>query len=202
MHRIVGPSVIALGFLIGGCASSGGTPTATPSNAAVASQAATIPPVANATVPPASSDATPGASASPPPIDPCTLLTSEEASTLIGKTLGAGVSTTVNPDRVCTFKAASGLTEVKLFLSPQAPDAATAQAYWDFARSQTPFAIAITDLTLFDRSAYGSGTSSGVSISALFAVKGQYGFDLFCGFPLCSQDASITAATLVGGRLP
>ena len=200
MHRIVGLSVIALALLLGGCASSGGTPTATPSNVVVASPTAVIPPVANATVPLAS--ASPGASASPPPIDPCTLLTSDEASTLIGKTLGAGVSTTVGPDRVCTFKASSGLTEVKLFLSPQAPDAASAQAYWDFARSQTPFEIPINDFQLFDRAAYGSGSSAGVSVSALLAVKGQYGFDLFCGFPLCSQDASVTAAALVGGRLP
>jgi len=197
---------LALALVLGGCAASGGTSgSAAPTSVALATLAATVAPAASpapvATAAP-SAGVVAGASATPGPIDPCTLLTSDEASTLIGTKLGAGVSSTVDPDRVCTFKAASGLTEVKLFLTPPAPDSATAQAYWDFARSQTPFEIPITDLTLFDRSAYGSGTSAGVSVSALFAVKGQYGFDLFCGFPDCSKAASITAAQLIGDRLP
>ena len=62
-------------------------------------------------------------------------------------------------DRVCTFK--SGLTEVKMILAPPAPDAATAQAYWDQARSEIPADIPIKDLSYFDRSAYGSGSAGG-----------------------------------------
>jgi len=118
----------------------------------------------------------------------------------MGKKLSAGVSTTVDKDRVCTFK--SGLTEVKLFLAPPAPDAATAQAYWDAERAQAPADIAIKDFKLFDRAAYGSGSGKGLSISALFVIKGTSFFDLYCGFPMCSETASATAGKLIGDRLP
>ena len=118
----------------------------------------------------------------------------------MGMKLGAGVSTTVDPDRVCTFK--KGLTEVKLILAPPAPDTATADAYWDAERSQVPANLPVKDLKLFDRSAFGAGSAGGLSLSALFAIKGQYFFDLYCGLPGCSEDASVTAAQLIGGRLP
>jgi len=109
-------------------------------------------------------------------------------------------ATMLGPDRVCTFK--SGLSEVKVILAPPAPDSATANAYWDAERAQAPADLPITDLTLFDRSAYGNGTTVGAPVSALFVIKGQYFFDLYCGFPACTQAASITAAQLIGGRLP
>jgi hypothetical protein len=142
----------------------------------------------------ASSQPTPG------DIDPCTLLTTDEASTLMGKTLSAGVSTVLDPDRVCTWR--SGLSEVKLILAPSAPDAATAQQYWDGARADIAADIPVTDVSGFDRAAYGSGASAGVSVSALFVIQGARFFDLFCGFPACSQDASVTAAHSIVGRLP
>ena len=146
------------------------------------------------------SDALAGSPAPAAAIDPCTLVTADEASTLMGMKLGAGVSTTAGPDRVCTFK--KGLTEVKLILAPPAPDAATAAAYWDAERSQVPANLPVKDLKLFDRSAFGAGSAGGLSLSALFAIKGQYFFDLYCGLPGCSEDASVTAAQLIGGRLP
>ena len=111
----------------------------------------------------------------------------------MGMKLGAGVSTALDPDRVCTFK--KGLTEVKLILAPPAPDAATADAYWDAERSQVPANLPVKDLKLFDRSAFGAGSAGGLSLSALFAIKGQYFFDLYCGLPGCSEDASVTAGT-------
>ena len=98
-------------------------------------------------------------------IDPCTLLTADEASTLMGMKLGAGVSTAADPDRVCTFK--KGLTEVKVILAPPAPDAATADAYWDAERSQVPANLPVKDLTLFDRSAFGAGSAGGSAQRAL-----------------------------------
>jgi hypothetical protein len=118
----------------------------------------------------------------------------------MGKKLGAGVSTLVDQDRECTFR--SGLSEVKLILAPPAPDAATAQAYWDAERAQAPAEIAIKDVKLFDRAAYGAGSAGGIPISALFVIKGTSFFDLYCGLPGCTETASAKAAQLIGDRLP
>jgi hypothetical protein len=194
----------AAALALAACA--GTTPSApTATQVALATLGTTaVPEASPGTLPTSEPGASPGGGtggqATPGPIDPCSLLTQAEASTLMGKSLNAGVSTTLDPDRVCTFK--SGLTEVKLFITPPAPNQATADAYWDFARSQFPAGIPIKDLTLFDRSAFGSGSAAGQSLSALFFVDGQYGLDLYCGFPACSETASVAAAELVAGRLP
>ena len=195
---------VALALVLGACTSGGVAPSATPpTNIAVGTAAPTLAPTSNPTAAPVETAAESmgsGPSATPGSIDPCTLLTADEASTLKGTTLGAGVSADLDPDRVCTFK--SGTSEVKVILAPPAPDSATANAYWDAERAQVPTGITITDLTLYDRSAYGSGTATGVPVSAIFVIKGQYFFDLYCGFPACSQDASVTAAQLIANRLP
>ncbi len=191
---------------LGACTTSAATPSEpTATRAPVATLTATAVPETSPS-PDASPTEEPGASSAdggqptPGAIDPCTLLTAAEASTAMGKKLSDGVSETLDPDRACTFK--SGLTEVKVILAPPAPDAATAQAYWDAARSDVPADIPVTDLTYFDRSAYGSGSAGGVSLSALFVIDGTNFFDFYCGFPACSQDASVTAAQLIVGRLP
>jgi hypothetical protein len=140
-----------------------------------------------------------GAKATPNSVDPCSLLTADEASRMMGKQLGAGVSTLAGQDRVCTFK--SGLSEVKVILAPPAPDAATAQAYWDSERAQVPADVPVKDLPDFDRSAFASGSAGGVSLSALFVIQGTTFFDLYCGFPGCSEKASIGGAEHIVGRL-
>lgn len=202
-------TILGLAIALGACttsASASPPASAPPSPVAVATLTATATvatPIPSTGASPAGSSASPnggGAQATPSSIDPCTLLTTEEASTLMGKKLGAGVSTRVDQNRVCTFK--SGLTEVKLILAPPAPDATTAQNYWDAERAQAPAEIPIKDFTLFDRAAYGAGSYNGLSISALFVIKGIYFFDLYCGFPSCTQIASATAAQLIGDRLP
>jgi hypothetical protein len=91
---------------------------------------------------------------------------------------------------------------VKLFLAPPAPDAATAQAYWDAARPQVPPEISIKDISGFDRAAFGTGGVSGYSVSALFVIQGTTFFDFYCGLKACSEKASVDAANLVVGRLP
>jgi hypothetical protein len=193
---------LPMALVLGACADGGSTGFASPStNVAPQSSRASAAPTVEATASqPASSSAQASAQATPGDIDPCTLLTAEEASTLMGMTLSAGVSTNLDPARACTFK--SGLSEVKLILAPQAPDAATAQAYWDAERAQVPADITITDLNIFDRAAYGSASISGQSLSALFVISGTFFFDLYCGFPACTQDGSVTAAQLIVGRLP
>ncbi|HEY7937712.1 MAG TPA: hypothetical protein VID26_11355 [Candidatus Limnocylindrales bacterium] len=204
-HRYA--AILSLTVLFAACTTGGASGTVPPSV-----PLAVVPPPSSAIVPPSSASTAPssapssgpaasGAQPTPGSIDPCSLLTSEEASTLMGKKLGAGVSATLDPDRVCTFK--SGLTEVKLILAPPAPDAATAQAYWDQERSQVPAELPVADLNnVFDRAAFGSGSAGGLSISALFVIQGTTFFDLFCAMPGCTVGASVTAAQLIVGRLP
>jgi hypothetical protein len=193
---------------LGACTSAGVAPSApTATQVAVATLTAsavpiesTSPTASSATEPTPSSGGGGGAKPTPGSIDPCNLLTADEASKAIGKKLSAGVSAQLDPNRVCTFK--NGLTEVKVILAPPGPDAATAQAYWDEARSQVPAGISVKDLTEFDRSAYGSGSGAGKSLSGLFVIDGTNFFEFYCGFPACSQTASVGAAELIAGRLP
>jgi hypothetical protein len=194
--------VIALA--LAACSGSGSGPTGPTSTqpVAVATLVATSVPEATATTAssePAESQ-TGGGSAPPTPTDPCDLLTQDEAKTLIGANVGPGVSSLVDQVRVCTFK--KGTTEVKLFLAPLAPDAATAQAYWDAERAQVPADLPVADVPGFDRAAFGAGSAHGISISALFVIQGTQFFDLFCGFPGCTEGASVTAANLIVSRLP
>lgn len=204
-------AILGLAVGLSACTTGGGAATAPVASAApIAIATLTATAVVASTVPastvPASADSSAsldgggGASAPPTSIDPCTLITQAEASKLIGKPLGAGVSTRVAHDRVCTFK--SGLSEVKLFLAPTAPDAATAQAYYDAARADVVPGVKVDDIGGFDRAGYGSGDAAGVPVSALFVVHGTNGFDLYCGFPSCGEIASVAEATLVVSRLP
>jgi hypothetical protein len=48
----------------------------------------------------------------------------------------------------------------------------------------------------------GPRSPAGVSISALFVLKGSQAFDLYCQFPGCSETASLTEAQFIVGRLP
>jgi len=204
-------AILSLALTLGACTTTGAgasdsVPPASPVAVATLTATAIVPTASPTTVAssagPTASPGGGGGGAQPTPgsIDPCTLLRVEEASRLMGKTLSAGVSTILDPDRVCTFK--SGLTEVKVFLAPPAPNSATANAYWDMARAKVPAELPVKDLTLFDRSAFGAGSAGGVSLSALFVIDGTNFFEVFCGFPGCSQAASIGAAQLIAGRLP
>ena len=141
-----------------------------------------------------------GGQASASPLDPCDLITVDEASTLIGAKLGAGVSSMVDQDRVCTFK--KGLTEVKLFLLPRAATTEEAKAYWTAARGEIPAEFPVKDVTLFVGAIFGSGSAGGVSLSALIVLDGVQAFDLYCGFPRCGETASVAEAQRIGDRLP
>lgn len=204
-------AVLTLATMLAACSSS----SASPSTAAVSSLTASTTTASPAATPAVTPSASPsqvaggGASATPGPIDPCTLLTSAEASNLIGTKLPAGVSESAAPARVCTFRA--GTREVRLFLWPTASDVDTAKAYYDAARAEalsrlpTEFPgvqVHEADLTLFDRSAYVSGSGSIGSVSAIYVVDGTHAFEIFCALAACSQDALTGGATLVAGRLP
>jgi len=198
--------VTAAALVLGACSSSASPPA--PSGTAVAvpaSQIAVATLVASAVpqptaAPVTSPSAEPSANTGTTSIDPCSLLKVDQASATIGKKLNPGVSDQVDNDRVCTFK--SGLTELKIILTPPAPDAATAKAYWDDARAAVPADIPLKDLTVFDRSAYGSGSAGGYSLSALFVIDGTNVFDVFCANPACTEARSVGAAELIAGNLP
>jgi len=90
-----------------------------PSTGPIASTAADSPSPLEAS---ATADATPV----PTSIDPCSLLTQAEATTLLGTDVGAGKSSTLeNHDRVCTY--GKGVQVLELLIAVE-PDAATAKA--------------------------------------------------------------------------
>lgn len=202
-HGRLAATAIVMAAALGACngsAGGGGTPppVALSSLTATAVPQATTAPVT--TVGPSPTDIGGGAPATPAAVDPCTLLTTAEASAIMGKSLGDGVVTQLDPDVACTWK--SGTSEVKLILAPPAPDAATAQAYWDAAKSQVPSGLKLNTINSFDRAAYANGSSAGVSVSALFVIQDKWFFDLFCGFPACGEAASVGGAEHIVGRLP
>jgi len=195
--------ISAVAVAIAACSSGGGPAgTTAPTQLAVATLVASaVPEATQAAATSASSEGTgTGGQPTAGTLDPCSLLTADEASTAVGVKLGAGVTTQLDPDVVCTWK--KGTTEVKLILAPPAPDAATAQGYWDAERPQVPEGISVKDISGFDRAAYGTGGVSGYSVSALFVIQGTTFFDFYCGLKACSEKASVDAANLVVGRLP
>lgn len=201
-------ALISIAALALAACTSGATPSAPPATqvaratltATAVPEASPSPAVSPSSEPTPSSGGGGGAQPTPGSIDPCSLLTADEASKAIGKKLGAGVSSQLTRNRYCRFR--NGLTEVGLILAPPAPDAATAQKYWDAARTQVPAGVSIKDLTDFDRSAYGAGSAGGISVSALLVIDGTNFFDFFCAYPQCGQAASVAAAQLIAGRLP
>jgi hypothetical protein len=195
-------AIVAAALALSAC----NTPAAGSSQPPVTSSVtATVVPqatIAPSTAPlPSATDISGGGSAAPIALDPCSLITQAEASTTIGIKLGAGKVVALENGSQCIFE--SGATRVSLILVPPAPDATTAQAYYDAARSQVEAKIKIDDVTgVGDRASYGTGSSGGLSISALFVLKGTQGFDLYCQLPGCTEIASLTEAQLIVGRLP
>ncbi len=202
--RIV--TILGLAVGLGACNAANAPATGTPPPIVVAPPPASaiVPPVSTtpSTEPSAGPGGSPSAQPTPSNIDPCSLLTQEEASTLMGKQLGAGVSTTLASERVCTFK--GGPSEVKVFITPPASSPDIANAFYDEARSNAPEGVTIDDISIppYARAGYGNGSSAGAPVSGLVVVDGNLGFEVYCGFPACSETASALAATQIGGRLP
>jgi hypothetical protein len=66
-----------------------------------------------------------------------------------------------------------------------------------------PAGVTVDDVSgVGDLASYGMGSSAGLSLSALFVLKGSQVFDLYCQLPGCSETASLTAGLLIVGRLP
>ena len=154
----------------------------------------------------------------PTSIDPCTLLTQDEASKLAGFTLAAGTSTTLeNNDRLCSYGAEGSVIQV---LVAVAPDAATAKAGEPDFKATLEQGVAeagiaspkLTELPDFDPGVdaamvEGTASAAGTKVAgiALYALKGavivaisQIGI----GTPVASGDDLMAQAHTTLARLP
>ncbi len=207
------------------CTTSTGTEAPAPSIAVVP------PSIALATLPTASQSETPSASPSgpaasfseatavPTSIDPCQLITSQEAGKLVGATFGAGKeSTTEGNARICTYGAQTPnvfMVEVAI-----APDEATAKADEKAAQAalkskanQLPaVGLVVTQLPNFAPGAdaalmQGSMSAGGTTIGAraIYVLRGTtfFGFsDVALNQAPPSANAMKAEAMTVLGRLP
>lgn len=167
-----------------------------------------------------SSDSSPSATTS---IDPCQLVTSDEASALAGTTYTTGrEETTDGGGRICVY----GYQTLNVFmvLVAQAPDADTAQATWadyqgrvqDFVQKTVPAGVSVNltanddaNLTGYDRAAVGQASESiagrTLNISAIYLLKGStfVSFsDLLLNQPAPTNEALESEAQTIVGRLP
>jgi hypothetical protein len=204
--------ILLFAVTLGACTSSGGSASSAPTlplSAVQPSIALPLQPPAETTTPsttpqptvsgepsPSASDAVPSAAAVV--ADPCTLLTSDEASGYIGAKLGPGKLQTVGPDKVCTW--AKGLSEVKLFFAPPT-DPVAAKAYYDAHKQEIPAGAQVTELpTFFDGSVIARASTP--NISGIFVLAGNQFFELYCGMPSCTDAILQEGADLIHSRLP
>ena len=204
-------AVAVIGLILSACSSSvaTGTPASTNALAATDTPAPTIAVVAATPAPSMSALAT----GVPTSLDPCQLVTSQEASQLAGVPYGAGEEgTTSGGGKRCVYGAST--LNVFTVLVAQAPDVATAQAGKAQAEAeivqQAGKGVSFTEIPGFaDGAAYmvGSVTVGGKTIkgSAIYVLKGT----IFFGFSeLALSGATPTAAAMqaqaqtILGRLP
>ena len=208
------PALAVVGLVLAACSSSAAVNSATGTPGATNTQAATATPAASAT-PEASGSAAPSelATGVPTALDPCQLVTAQEASTFAGATYGAGkLETTSGNGKICVY--GGNTANVFEVIVGQAPDVATAQAGKAAAEAeigkQAGDVITFTELPNFaDGAAYvvKSMTISGqqFSGSAFYALKGTvfFGFsDIALGHATPNLAAMEVQATTILGRLP
>jgi hypothetical protein len=202
-------ALVLAALVVGACGSS--TATATSALTPASTPALTNSPALVGTPLPSSEPSL--ATGVPTTLDPCQLVTSDEASQLAGASYGAGVeSTTSGGGKICTY----GGNTLNVFevIVGQAPDVATAQAGKAEAEAaiqqQAGSAAVFTELPNFaDGAAYivGSFTVSGQTYngSAIYALKGTifFGFsDVARNQPTPTLEALQAQATTILGRLP
>lgn len=179
----------------------------------------------NSSSPTAEISPSPAASAAPTSIDPCQLVTAEEASAMAGVTFGAGKPSASGSGngQVCTYGGQTAT--VFMVVVTVAPDAQTAQADWaeEQARAQAQLQQEVSQLSGpglsvnvnevsvkgSDKAAVGTmnASFSGVTLNgtAIYALKGAIFFsfsDLALGHPAATAEAMQNQAATVIGRLP
>ena len=200
--------VIAGAFAIAACSSS---PTASATPTPNAGSLAQNP-----------SKSTPSGTATPTSLDPCQLVTSQEASSLAGTSYRAGVAQTYSGSQGCIY----GYQTLNVFsvLVAQAASPAAAQAQWDQEQSQAQATLAkvagassslsvnvndVSNLSGADRAAVGAGTfpfaGHTFGMSVIYVIKGGIFFtfaDIVVGRAGPSTSAIEAEAQTVIGRLP
>jgi hypothetical protein len=184
------------------------SPAASPSAAASASSAASP-----------SDQASPAASAAtavPTSIDPCQLISAQEAGQLAGATFGPGKEETLSGNsRMCTYGAATkNVFEVIVAIAPDVATAqkqeASAQADLQANAAQLDQGMTITKLPGFAPSTDAvlmelKPNALGIGGRAMYVLRGTtfFGFsDLVVGAAAPSADAMKAEAMTVLGRLP
>jgi hypothetical protein len=210
---------ITAALLIGAC-----SPSATPPASSSAPEASSGP-AATATPVPAGSaaESMPAeATSAAVPVDPCQLVTADEASALASATFGAGTAgSTSGGALTCTYGGQT--TSVVQVIVAQASDATTAQADWAQEQAQAQaaltkaapagvnltFNLSDTAVTGADRAAVASAkvTVGGVTVgvSAIYVLKGATFFtfsDLAVGHDAASASALEAQALTSLARIP
>jgi hypothetical protein len=203
------------------CTSTSTPGSAPPSTAASVEAVASLPAesAAASASPEASTSVSGGPTAVPTAIDPCQLISAQEAGTLAGATFGAGKETTTQGNaRICTYTA--GATNAFSVEVAIAPDVATAQAdekavQDDLTAQAAKLAnqgVTVTPLPGFAQGADAILAEATVSLGgntvgvrAMLVLRGTTFFSFsdvdLKGSPP-SADAMKTEATTVLGRLP
>jgi hypothetical protein len=203
-------AVIA-GAVVAACSSSGSGASGAGQSVSAATTAPSAEASSGASGPAMPSE--PNATGVPTTLDPCQLVTAQEASQLAGVTFGAGKEdTTQGYGKICTYGSATG-NDFNVIVG-QAPDVATAQAAEAEAeaqiKEQAPVGVTTTQISgLGDAAVFLSISESvgGQTIngSAIYVLKGTVFFglaDLAFGKPAPSQAALTTQAQLVLSRVP
>jgi hypothetical protein len=214
--------------LLAGCSGSSATtaPSSAPSAAPAsvpasepASAAASTEPSAMASeaaseaIPSASSD-TSGPTAKPTAVDPCQLVTGDEAGALAGATFGPGKEdTSDNNIRTCVYSTSAATNQVTVTVA-EAPDLATAQAAKAQVESEMSQAagsgLTLTQLPdLADGGVLARASASiggkTLSVAGIDALKGTIYFavsNLVVGGKAASDDALKAQANTCLSRLP
>jgi hypothetical protein len=209
-------AVVVVALVLAACGASTATGTMTPTIGALPTSTpapTSSPSAGGAAAPPSVAVPSNEATGVPTALDPCQLVTSQEASQLAGASYGAGQeSTTAGGGKMCVY--GSGTLNVFEVLVGQAPDVATAKAGKAEAEAailaQAGNGLKFTELPTFaDGAAYivGSITVGGQTYngSAIYALKGTifFGFsDLALGHATPTLPALEAQATVILGRLP
>jgi hypothetical protein len=142
-----------------------------------------------------------GPTPTPGPIDPCTLLTQQQASTLASSAVAAGVSGSAAAIRTCDFNGGNVFVVLGLV---QAADTATAQQFKSGAEAAVlPHASSHESLPTFaDGADIIRLARAGTTVNSIYVVDRTNFFSIGCTNASPSDNALKFAATLILGALP
>jgi hypothetical protein len=222
----IGVVALVASLALAACSSNTGSTNGTVASSSASATATVVPPGGGGATSAASPtpSATPEATAVQTALDPCQMVTAQEASQLAGATYTAGVeSTTSGGGKICTY---GGQTRnVFEVILAQAPDVATAKAEEADAKAglTTDYPgvkVTITQITdlqngaatpppggIDAEAAQASATISGIQFGAIgmYLLKGAtfVGFsDVEVGGTAPTLDAMKAQASIVLGRIP